>query len=89
MLIVGEFINTSRNIIKEAIKKHNSQYIRDLDVKQAGTGAKIFDNNCCAISSVVNVQFALKLHPSFDSSNTLYQIHPPDDCPRMSNIPRN
>lgn len=46
MLIVGELINTSRKLIKEAVANKDADYIRDIAVKQAEAGAGYVDVNC-------------------------------------------
>ena len=46
MLIVGELINTSRKLIKEAVANKDADYIRDIARRQVEAGAGYVDVNC-------------------------------------------
>lgn len=46
MLIIGELINTSRKLIREAVENRNEQYIRQVAKAQAEAGAAYIDVNC-------------------------------------------
>lgn len=46
MLIIGELINTSRKVIREAVEKKDAQYIREIAKKQEEAGATYIDVNC-------------------------------------------
>ena len=46
MLVVGEKINTSRNEVKEAVKKRDAGFIRQLARRQHEAGADYIDVNC-------------------------------------------
>lgn len=46
MLIVGELINTSRQIIMESVQRRNVEYIHDIAKRQVEAGADYLDVNC-------------------------------------------
>lgn len=46
MLIIGELINTSRKLIKEAVEKKDSEYIKQIAKAQEEAGATYIDVNC-------------------------------------------
>lgn len=46
VLIVGELINTSRKLVKEAVENRNDSYIRLLAKAQEAAGAAYIDVNC-------------------------------------------
>ncbi|WP_027366109.1 methyltetrahydrofolate cobalamin methyltransferase [Desulfotruncus alcoholivorax] len=46
MLIVGELINTSRKLIKEAVANKDADYIKDIARRQVEAGAGYVDVNC-------------------------------------------
>ena len=46
MLIVGELINTSRKLIKEAVLNKDAGYIKDIASRQVQAGAAYVDVNC-------------------------------------------
>jgi len=46
LLIVGELINTSRKLIKEAVLNRDAGYIRDIASRQVQAGASYVDVNC-------------------------------------------
>ncbi len=46
MLIVGELINTTRQVIKLAAKERNAVFIQDIARKQVEAGAHYLDVNC-------------------------------------------
>lgn len=48
MIIVGELINSTRKKIKEAMEKNDSEYIRNLAIKQDEAGADFIDVNAGA-----------------------------------------
>jgi len=46
LLIVGELINTSRKLIKEAVLNKDAGYIKDIASRQVQAGATFVDVNC-------------------------------------------
>jgi 5-methyltetrahydrofolate corrinoid/iron sulfur protein methyltransferase len=46
MLIIGELINTSRKLIREAVEKKDAEYIQQIVKAQEGSGASYLDVNC-------------------------------------------
>ena len=46
MLIIGELINTSRKLIKEAVARQDEEYIRKIAAEQVSAGANYVDVNC-------------------------------------------
>lgn len=46
MLIIGELINTSRKLIKEAVEKKDGEYIKQIAKSQEEAGATYIDVNC-------------------------------------------
>lgn len=46
MLIIGELINTSRKLIREAVEARNAEYIQEVARQQADAGANYLDVNC-------------------------------------------
>ena len=46
MLIIGELINTSRKLIREAVEKKDGQYIQQIAKAQEEAGATYIDVNC-------------------------------------------
>lgn len=46
MLIIGELINTSRKLIREAVEARNAEYIQEVARQQASAGANYLDVNC-------------------------------------------
>jgi 5-methyltetrahydrofolate--homocysteine methyltransferase len=46
MLIIGELINTSRKLIREAVEKKDGNYIQEIAKKQEEAGATYIDVNC-------------------------------------------
>ena len=46
MLIIGELINTSRKVIREAVETRNTEYIQQVAKDQEACGATYLDVNC-------------------------------------------
>ncbi|AKA67413.1 methyltetrahydrofolate cobalamin methyltransferase [Clostridium scatologenes] len=46
MLIIGELINTSRKLIREAVEKKDGEYIKQIAKAQEEAGATYIDVNC-------------------------------------------
>ena len=46
MLIIGELINTSRKVVREAVETRDAECIRQLAKAQIGAGANYLDVNC-------------------------------------------
>lgn len=78
MIIVGELINTSRKAINEAIDRKDSNYIQQVAMEQAESGADYIDINCGTklfnevetMEWLVNtVQDAVKVPLCIDSPN--------------------
>lgn len=46
MLIIGELINTSRKLIREAVEKKDAQYIKQIAKTEEEAGATYIDVNC-------------------------------------------
>lgn len=46
MLIIGELINTSRKLIREAVEKKDAQYIKQIAKAEEEAGATYIDVNC-------------------------------------------
>jgi len=46
MLIIGELINTSRKVIREAVEARNGEYIQQVAKDQEAGGASYLDVNC-------------------------------------------
>jgi len=49
MLIVGELINTSRQVIKSAVEERNTAFIQKIARKQVEAGAHCLDVNCATM----------------------------------------
>jgi len=49
MLIVGELINTSRQVIKSAVEERNTAFIQEIARKQVEAGAHYLDVNCATM----------------------------------------
>lgn len=78
MLIIGELINTSRKLIKEAVVKKDAEYIQKIAADQVAAGANYVDVNCGTMISgevetmewLVNiVQEAVQVPLCIDSPN--------------------
>jgi 5-methyltetrahydrofolate--homocysteine methyltransferase len=46
LIIVGELLNTSRKLVKEAIEAEDAEYIKQLAINQEKNGATYIDINC-------------------------------------------
>jgi 5-methyltetrahydrofolate corrinoid/iron sulfur protein methyltransferase len=78
MEIIGELINTSRKLIKEAVEKRDAHYIKQIAKEQEKAGATYIDVNCGTFIKdeveimewlVDNIQKASELPLCIDSPN--------------------
>ena len=53
MIVVGELINSTRKKVKEAMEKKDSEYIRNLAIKQDEAGADFIDVNASPYSEKI------------------------------------
>jgi 5-methyltetrahydrofolate--homocysteine methyltransferase len=80
MLIIGELINTSRKLIREAVEKKDGEYIQQIAKAQEEAGATYIDVNCGTFMEtevetmewlVDNILQATSLSLCIDSPNPL------------------